>query len=356
MRLRNVNKVHAKGRIYFYHRKTGVRLTGEPGSPEFLRQWEAQEGMAASAEPLAGSLGALIAAYRASPEFREKAERTRSDYQRVFDYLKPLDAMPLEQVDQPFVIGVRDEAFEKRKRRFANYVLQVLSLLFVWGKPRGFIASNPAQDAPKIKRPRGMAKANRAWSDEERKIVLAAAPASLRAGIALGMFVGLREGDACRWPRSAYDGATIRGVAAKNGGPITLPAHPELRAILDEALKVAPKVAKIGPAGDETPIMLGERSKAGYTVSGFRARFFKLIRELTAAGKVRPGLTFHGLRHTLGKLLGDAGCDTRDIAAVFSITEAMAEHYSREASRERRAKGALLKLERKGKRAAKPRG
>jgi integrase len=87
-----------------------------------------------------------------------------------------------------------------------------------------------------------------------------------------------------------------------------------------------------------------------YTGNGFRALFFRLIRRLEAEGKVGPGLTFHGLRHTAGKLLDEAGCDTRTIAAVLGQrSEAMARHYSEEGDRRRRVVVAIKRLERRTK-------
>jgi hypothetical protein len=37
--------------------------------------------------------------------------------------------------------------------------------------------------------------------------------------------------------------------------------------------------------------------------------FIKTIRRLDRAGVLEPGLAFHGLRHTVGTMLTEAGCD-----------------------------------------------
>jgi integrase len=107
------------------------------------------------------------------------------------------------------------------------------------------------------------------------------------------------------------------------------------------------KAGELERRGKPVPITIvaGERS-APFTESGFRARFFKLIRGLSAAEKVGQGLTFHGLRHTAGRMLADAGCDTRDIQAVLGHrTAAMSDHYAREADTRRRSTAAITKLE-----------
>jgi integrase len=62
---------------------------------------------------------------------------------------------------------------------------------------------------------------------------------------------------------------------------------------------------------------------------------------------VQPGLTFHGLRHTVGKNLAEAGCDTRTIAAFLGHkTEDMAKLYAAEEDQRRRTTDGMEKLER----------
>lgn len=334
LRLKNLLIVDAKGRQYCYLRRPRVRIPHEYGSPAFLAEYARLMQLKEEAKAPAGTLGALIDAYRASPEFRGLSERSRKDYDRVFYWLKPVQTMPVKLVDGPYVIGARDLAFKKHKRRFANYVVQVLSLLFNWGRPRGLIASNPAADVPKLRRPRSEAPANRAWTPLEREAVLAAASATQLAVIALGMFAGLREGDAVRFAWSGYDGAALRFRQGKTGGLVEMPAHPRLREILDQTARVSPIVATTALG---TP----------WTLNGFRAGFFALLRRLESEGKVGTGLTFHGLRHTLGALLDDAGADTRTIAAVLGHrSEAMARHYSQAGDARRRTADGMKKIER----------
>jgi integrase len=54
---------------------------------------------------------------------------------------------------------------------------------------------------------------------------------------------------------------------------------------------------------------------------------------------IEPGLTPHGLRHTLGTLLREAGADDRTIADVLGQkSTAMARHYSENAELPAKAK------------------
>jgi integrase len=334
IKVRGVKVYRSRGKVYAYHRKTGKRIRAPFGTAAFLTEVERLNG-AQPADPRPGTLGSLIAAYRRSPEFLELAPRTRSDYQKMFDYLKPLDGDPLIQITSAYVIDVRDAAFQAHKRRFANYVLAVLRLLLKWGAVRDLVETNQAAAVPKLRRPRNMAPANRPWTDAEYESVISAASGGIKIAIALGRFTGIPEGDMVRLPRSAYDGNWISWRRGKTGNPVDLPAHPDLKAILDDR-QTAPIEAMT--------IVAGVKGRP-YTESGFRAGFFKLIKSLREQGLVGPRLTFQGLRTTAATTLAEAGCSTQTIMSVTGhSTEAMVAHYTRQANRKNQAVAAVEKL------------
>lgn len=355
MRLKGIKpvKVRKGGREYryFYHRATGTRLSAEPGTAAFIEEVAALDAKAKRLAPRDGSLHALISAYRASPEFTNLAPITRKDYQRVFDWLQPINDTPLVEFDTALVYALRDKAYQQRKRRFANYVVQVVRLLLEWGKPRKHVAENVAAGVELLPRPKKMKRANRPWSDDERETVLAEAEIGLRVMIALGMFAGLREGDACALPKTAYDGALIESIASKNDEPLWIPAHYRLREILTLGAEVRKarlvtraKRRKVLPI-DPPTLAVTSYGKA-WTPSGFRASFFKLVKRLAAAGKVKSGLTFHGLRHTLGKLVIEAGGSKEDVGMILGDRSlAMAELYSREHEKKGRVTATMHRLE-----------
>lgn len=339
IRVAGVKLYRSRGKLYAYHRRTGTRIRAEFGTAAFLVEVERLNGsLPAEARP--GTLGALIAAYRRSPEFLELAPRTRADYQKVFDYLQPLDGDLLISITSSYVIEARDAAFAAHKRRFANYVLSVLRLLLKWGSVRDLVETNPAAAVPKLRRPRQMAPANRPWTDAEYETVIAAASGGIRIAIALARFTGIPEGDMVNLPRSAYDGQWIRWRRGKTGNPIDLPAHPELAAILDDRPAAPIEALKI---------VTGVRGRP-YTENGFRTMFFRLIRNLEKQGSVGTNLTFQGLRTTAATVLAEAGCSTQTIMAVTGhTTEAMVSHYTRQANRKEQAVAAVEKLKPRGK-------
>src|SRR4051812_37608160 len=124
---------------YCYHRASGIPIDLDKaplGSAEFFAECARIAALNTAAPPKPGTLGKLVAEYRASDAFLGLAERTRADYQRVFDYLKPIGDTALVRFNRPLVVRIRDKAVAGKGRRFGNYVKAVLSLSFSWGAER----------------------------------------------------------------------------------------------------------------------------------------------------------------------------------------------------------------------------
>lgn len=329
VRIKGVKRVRAKGHIYHYHRKTMTRLPGAPGSAEFMARLRTCSNGSPAPGSL-GSLGGLIALYRASPEFLGLAASSRRKYQDVFDELATLDAMPLAQVTGEFLYGLRDDIGGRSR---ANRVLSVLRLVFAWGIRRDKCKENPAASVEAIRRPRTAPVVNRPWRWEEVAAVLDAAPPWLRVPIAIAAYTGLRESDVLAATWACYDGNAFETRAQKTGVPTWVPAHSRLRAVLD----AAPRSSSL--------IVLGARGQP-ISRSRLTTAFFDLLRQLRDEGRVGAGLSFHGLRHTLGTALAEAGCDPPTIAAVLGhASTRSSEHYSRTANRRRMAEVAIDRLE-----------
>ncbi len=354
IRLKGIKRTTVKGHTYYYHRATGKRIKATAGSAAFAEEvarLDRQATEAAQAPHSAANTWTwLVELYRGSPEWEALAPRTRRDYQQVFDYLhepepgKPgMDAVPLADITGPRLIALRDKTFRKRGRSLANYVVAVVSLVFNWGRPRGKCGANPADGLPKIRRPRDARVVNRPWADSELTAVLAAAPPQMKIAIALGAYTGIREGDVLKLPWSAYDDEVVIYKHGKTGEPIWIPAHRDLRTVLTAERQRLTEVAE--PPAPHFTIVTNSRGQP-FTESGFRASFFKLLRDLQQKGKIAPGLTFHGLRHTVATRLADAGADERTIMAMTGhTTAAMVQRYTKSADKRRRATEAVRLLE-----------
>ena len=83
-----------------------------------------------------------------------------------------------------------------------------------------------------------------------------------------------------------------------------------------------------------------------WTVSGFNSTFIKAIAKLVREGKVGTGLTFHGLRHTCGTLLIEAGVSLDTVRRwLGQKTLAMAIYYSETADTSKQMRTAMNKLD-----------
>jgi hypothetical protein len=283
------NDRHGKPRCY--HRKTGIAVDvvkNPLGSAEFFAECARIAALMAAATPKPGTLGLLIQEYRKHAAFTELALRTRTDYQRLFDFLKPIADTPLVKFDRPLVVRIRDKAAETRGRRQGNYVQTVLSILFAWGRERGFVADNPASGIKHIRRKRGLPDANRPWSDEERHAVLSRVPEHMRLPIGLMMFTGLGPEDALSLPRSFYKDNEIATRRSKTGEPIYWPCPAPLI-----------EIAASSPAHNAITLCANSYGRP-WTGSGFRASWRTVKAKLEKEGAIGPGLTLYGLRHTVG--------------------------------------------------------
>ncbi|MBO9710704.1 MAG: hypothetical protein J7521_21080 [Caulobacter sp.] len=340
---------------YWYHRATGVRLTHDPTTTDGLLEVKRLDAKAQALEPIAGfvpgSLAALWRDYRGdparrdefpgSPEWRALKPRTRSDYQKVRDWLGPAAEKAIVKTITPKdIIKLRDRADLQHGRRFANYVVQVLRLVLSWSKPHGWLGdqANPAIGVKLLKKPKGERKLNRPWMPNEvAAFVDDDCPFHLLVPFCLGLFAGMREGDALRVTRRAYNGLTISWIASKNDEACVAPVTGAFKVVLDQAIKTK---------GNAVQLALNSRGRP-WTESGFRASFFKRIARLKAAGRIDEGATFHGLRHTIGTFARNAGeSNYRVAAAIGDRTTAMADIYGRDADRQHAAHQVLIDVQR----------
>jgi integrase len=317
---------HGKWRCY--HRASGAPIDLEKyplGSAGFLSECGRLTDLKLAVSPKPGTLGRLVEEYRASSSFANLADRTRNDYQRCLDYLKPIIDTPLARFDKPLVVRARDKAATCHGRRFGNYVKAVLSIVFAWGLERGYLSVNPAADLKDLRRPKGTPEANRAWTDAERHAVLASSPPHLLPAIALMMFTGLGPKDALRLPRTFYRNDEIATRRSKTEEPVFWPAPSELRRILN------------GAPMHNAVTLCANSLGVPWTEGGFRASWRNVRLALERQQKIGPGLTLYGLRHTVAVILREAGHDERTIAdALGQKTIEMARHYAKGADLRRK--------------------
>jgi integrase len=300
----------------------------------------------APAVAMAHSVKALIADYVASDAYRDLRPSTRRGYRQCLDRIEAWAS----DTHVAAIDWQRIETLKRSMRRtpsFRNAVLRVLRLLLARAVKLHWIARNPAE-RPGLQ---GIDPTGLVWPREAVAAIVAAADAmgrhSVGTAVMLDEWLGQREGDILRLPRSIYRAGNLAIRQSKTGVGVSLPIDlvPALQQRLEAELARIDarfKTAAVKPV----QLILDEVTGTAYTADRFR-HVFAAVRA-QAAEYLLPGrpmddpaaftvrmtdLWFMHLRHTAVTRLEEAGCELGLIAAVTGHTQksilAIVERYGR---------------------------
>jgi integrase len=303
-------------RTYWYHRATGQRLHGEPGSAEFIADYAAAEKLIRDRH--ADTYISLIRSYTTSIEFEENlAPSTQGEYKRMLTKSEPeFGTMPIAALDDPRVrkdlLNWRERVARASGQREADNRLSAISAMLTWAVDRGTLTANHLRG---FKRLYHVDRSEIVWLPEHIAAFMEVASVEMQRALILGLHTGQREGDILRLAWSAYDGLRIvlrQGKSRRQGKAaplIEVPCTTALRRMLDGMDRVSPLILT---------------TKTGQS---FKARYFgRLWEEATTKAGLRsvtlPGtdepveLHFHDLRGTAVTLLSEAGSTPQQIATI----------------------------------------
>lgn len=271
------------------------------------------------------TIAALIGAYKDSPEWRDLAQVTKINYSIYLRELRAVEHIDPTTVRRRDILTSRDAIASTRGNGAATGFIRAVGAMFKWAVDREWIDHSPVI---KIK-PLALGSL-RAWSPDEAAKALAGLPEYLRRVVVLAIYTGQRRGDLCAMGWSAYDGARIRLVQQKTKAPLVIPAHPVLKAELDEWKQTATGLTILTNADDrpwKPPLLSYHMPAALYKIG------------------LPDDLNVHGLRKLAAANLADAGCSTKEIGAITGhITLSMIDLYTRSADQEKLAGAAILRL------------
>jgi integrase len=308
--------VRGERRVYWYHRATGARLHGEPGSPEFIKDLAAAEALGASR--LAGIFNGLVRGFTLSVEFTEKlAPSTQVEYRRLLTAAEvEFGDMPTMALDDPRVrkdfLDWREKVARQSGQREADNRLSAVSAMLTWAVDRGQVTANYLRG---FKRLYHADRSEIIWLPEHIAVFMNVAPIEMQRALLLALHTGQREGDLLRLSWSSYDGANVTLRQGKSrrgrnlGPPVVIPCTNALRRMLDGMERVSPLILT---------------TKTGRS---FKKRYFgKLWNEAMESAGLQgislPGsdqpveLHFHDLRGTAVTLLSEADCTIQQIATI----------------------------------------
>jgi integrase len=309
--LKGIAKVTAKGRTYYYAWRGGPRLRGEPGAPEFIASYnEAVEDRRA---PDTARFRGVVAAYKASVEYRELADNTKRKWapalDRIADYFGDLR---IAQFDRPEKIRPAIRRWRNQwadKLRTADLHLQVLSRVLSYAvDPLGKIAGNPCDG---IKRLYSSDRSEIIWTSADLHQLKAGikrpCPAEIVWAVDLAVHTGLRRGDLLRlcWSHVGDDAITITTGKSRHRREVCIPLYDDLRAVLARIPKRSPHI-------------LTNSLHRPWTDRSFEGAF---IRAKQAAGMADRDLHFHDLRGSAATTFYVANLPIRVIAEILGWEE-----------------------------------
>ena len=294
-----LNPVKAKGRVYWYYRRHGMRqrVDGKAGTPEFLENYRRIHS-AFEAEPRTGAapgtFASLITSYLSSPEYMELGERAKQEYRAYLDQMRErFGHLSYRSMSRRFVIGYRDSMAATPSK--ANHAIKVLRRLLSYAMDREMIKINPAARVKELRTGDGW----QSWPEPALERFHEEARGAARVAFMLALYTGQRKGDvlAMRWSDITGDGF-IHVTQAKTGTELFIPIHPTL----------AGELAGLEKRG---LAIVGRSDGRPYTDSGFNAIW---QREKARLGL--GGVKFHGLRKNAVEAMYEAGCTPQQVQAI----------------------------------------
>ena len=342
---------HGK-RFYYYRRKGWLRTIrdthgrplapGEPGfdaawhllHAEYERRTDAVPRRADTPEPkqkIEHTFSHLIAMYKQSPGFKNKAARTQSEYERVLSQLEEICGdTAVRDMTRERVMTIRD-AKADTPRQADNFV-QLISILCSYAEdyPRRFglpnYWSHPARKITKLKNKQNT-NSHKPWPDEIWELVIEHGRNELVRFIKAARYTGQRGGDVAKMKLSDFKDGMMHVVQEKTGEKAWIPMVPELQTLIEEAPK--------------TNILLFPNSAGNaWEATAWGNAIRKLMTKIGY-----PGYSLHGLRKNATIELLEAGCTPDEVKAITGHeTTAMIELYGKDVEKKRQATAAIAKL------------
>lgn len=319
------------GKRRHYYRRAGyprVTLPGTPGSAEFLEAYAAADARAPRSNPKdrvqPRSINALILEYYQSSSYRSLRDSTKRGYRNILDRFRAkygdkgaasiqthhLEAIFHKMADRP-------GATRNLRRRLGRVFRLAVQL--------GWRTDNPVTGTEGIaQRTAGFIP----WSEEDIAKFEDFWPSGSRERLALALLIytGQRRSDVVGMGLQHVSDGRIAVCQLKTSARLRVRIHPALQAEIDQHEGLTFLVTQYGRP---------------FTAAGFTSWF----KERAAKAGVM-NRTPHGLRKAAGRRMAEAGCSTKEIAAVLGhSTLAEVERYTRDADQAKLSDAAMDRLE-----------
>lgn len=342
-RLHVKNVTERKGLLYFRRKVAGkdtyIRLPPFD-HPDFSSEYARISKVdVARTGPVPGSMSALVAAYRANPEFHALELSTRINQTRYLDLIdKEVGPRSVRGIRPAHVYALRDRMADTPGK--ANAWLSVLRALLAYACRLDLRTDNPASGIKRL-----TLGEHQPWPSDLLAIALEMATPMTRLAIVTGLCSGQRVSDCIRMQYGWIKDGILELQQKKTSKDVAIPIHPYWAT----ELKKLPRQATT---------LLYERSGAPFKTTGaIQARLRDLMamkevrevhadlvaRELVAADAT---FTFHGLRKNACCYLLELGLSDTEVGSILGMSSEMVRHYGKRARALMIARGAAERITR----------
>jgi integrase len=336
----HVHAVKARGKDYYYFQRfrgtereePRVKLPGVPldldGIPN-SEWWRAYRELSGDVEqgPKRGTFGALILAYKASPEWNDLSLKSRSERTRNLSVIEEAwGNLAVSGLEARHVLELRDRYAATPAA--ANNIVRSLSSMLSWSIPRGWRTHNPCTGVKKLKIGEGYAP----WNWEEIHLFRSVARVDLWWAAALALYTGQRLGDVIAMLWSDFQGGLIGVTQNKTGKKLWIPMHGQLKTVLNEIPRRSVNI-------------LTNSRGSPWTADGFKSSWAEEMKRDVMRPLRDNNRVFHGLRKSAVVFLLEAGCTDAEVSAITGQSRQMVEHYAKQVNQKKLAAAAVLKWE-----------
>lgn len=375
VQLRYLDKRLRNGKYRWYFRHPLVertRIPGQPGEARFQRVYAPLlarvegEIQAEAQRADEGSIRSLVDLYRASDEWDQLADKTRTDYDRELNRLcRMAGDLPWARLTpqgvQSMRSQVRAETIEQRRSavatralqdfleaqagrkgsrrkppppvtkstgaRTADYFKSVLSAVYGWAFEHQLIAKNPAGGMRKLHRKKNV-EAHVPWTEHQIQFAIEHGPRHIRDGVILGTYTGQRLGDCCAMSKRQCVGPVVRVKQQKTGNLVDVMATGPL-------VNLIARRRGANDPRDATQLLLQDDGEP------YSERLYSDHLRAWLDEQGWTDISFHGLRYSSAGTLNEAGATVATITSIIGhSTYQMALKYL--AAREDQKRAAAL--------------
>lgn len=303
VRLKGIHRIESRGRYYYYAWRGGPRLSGKPGTPQFMESYHTAHATR-KVVPL-DTIKGLVADYKSSAEYTGLATTTRRDYSAVFKLIEEeFGDMPTAALKDTRSRGIfkkwRDQYAETPRK--ADRLWSVLKRVFSHAVDNGALERNPCSGGGRLYKG---SRVSSVWTRDEIELVRTRAPFPIWAALSLAINTGQRQGDLLSLLWSNITENHIQLTQAKTGKAVSIRISQELRITIDELKRQQSEGEKLS-----THILTNTRGRP-WTSDGFKTSWGKAVTKAEVTGR-----TFHDLRGTAVTRWAEAGATVPRIAAL----------------------------------------